>query len=71
MKVVAVVYHVEGDSWWAESADAPGFTAVANSLEELRALVRSGLEFHFDSAELDVRELLPSVAPVSGPRITS
>ncbi|HZK04653.1 MAG TPA: type II toxin-antitoxin system HicB family antitoxin [Actinomycetaceae bacterium] len=48
---VAVVYHRDEESRWADSADVPGFYAVGESLAEVRKLVREGLAFHFDSDE--------------------
>lgn len=35
--------------WWAESPEAPGFTAVAGSLAELRDLAQTGLCGFFSS----------------------
>ncbi|MFI7586253.1 type II toxin-antitoxin system HicB family antitoxin [Spongisporangium articulatum] len=61
MSVITMQYHHEGGSWWAESDDVPGFSALADSLAALRAEVREGLAFHFedgDVADLDVRELI-------------
>lgn len=46
MRSVRVVYHNETDTWWAESPDVPGFSAAAESLDDLRELVRTGLTFH-------------------------
>jgi predicted RNase H-like HicB family nuclease len=55
---VAVVYHQEGDTWWAESDDAPGFFAAADTLPELRGLVWSGLPFHFgETTHVDICEV--------------
>ena len=34
-----VTYHHEGDTWWAECDDFPGFTAAADTPSELTALV--------------------------------
>ena len=48
MKRVHVIYRHEADSWSAESPDAPGYTAVADTLRELRRLVREGLPFFLD-----------------------
>jgi len=56
---VTVTYHLEDGTWWAESDEVPGFFAAGQSLSETRALVRSGLAFHFDGVdvgELDIRE---------------
>ena len=45
---VEVVIHLEADemgeaSWWAESSALAGFTAIANTLGELRELVKEEL----------------------------
>lgn len=50
---VRVVYHFEDGSWWADSDDAPGYYAGADTLDQLRERVLEGLEFHFeDSVEV-------------------
>jgi predicted RNase H-like HicB family nuclease len=33
-------------TWWADSTDLPGWFAAADTEEELRALVVSGIRFH-------------------------
>ena len=38
-----IQYHEDAGSWWADSVDVPGFTAVAESLPELRPLARIGV----------------------------
>lgn len=61
MVQVNVIYHKEGNSWWADSEDVPGFSVAAESLAEARVLVRSGLAFYFeggDAHDIDVREAL-------------
>lgn len=65
MRVVKVVYHVEGDgSWWAESPDVPGFTAVGQSLAEVRELVQSGVPFYVED-EVELREVRADGAAVT------
>lgn len=39
MSEVTVTYYREADSWWADSDDLPGFTALARTFSETRALV--------------------------------
>jgi predicted RNase H-like HicB family nuclease len=46
-KAIIVYCHQEPDGWWAESPAAPGFTAAADSLDELEDQVRGGLQFLF------------------------
>lgn len=50
MHKIRVRYQQERDTWWAESPDAPGYSAAAASLDELRELVVDGLSFHFETA---------------------
>jgi predicted RNase H-like HicB family nuclease len=48
MRLVRVVYdHEEGGGWTAESPDASGYIAYAETFEELRPLAHAGLRFHF------------------------
>lgn len=58
MAPIRVVYHREGESWWAESPDVDGYTAAAASLSDLRGLVRGGLPFLLDTIEVMVDEYL-------------
>ncbi len=58
---IVIYYHREPDGFWAEAPDAPGFTAVAPTMEELEKRVEEGLQFYFESA----RE------PRSGASVTS
>ncbi len=47
MTSVELIIHLDsaddGVVWWAESPEAPGFTAAADSLAELRELATTGL----------------------------
>ena len=45
MKLVRVIYHHEDEGWWAESPDLKGWTAVADSYEEIVQLVEEGIPF--------------------------
>ncbi len=51
IKTLVVNLYQEPHGWWAESADAPGFTAAAATSEELKQRVESGLRFHFGDEE--------------------
>jgi predicted RNase H-like HicB family nuclease len=54
------MYRWEPEGFWAESPEAPGFTAVGATLEEVRQLAREGLEFHFqEPVDLDEVFLRP------------
>ena len=47
-----VVYEKGPKNWGAYAPDLPGYAAVADSLEELRALVREGIPFHVEGMRL-------------------
>ena len=59
MRTIHVEYHREGDSWWADSPDVPGWVAGGDSLAEARDLAREGLPF-FVEDEVDLLEQLAS-----------
>ncbi len=65
MDAVRVVYHAEDESWWAESADVAGWTAVADSLGALRALVRESLR-EFCGDDVAIKELSVPLTSGSG-----
>jgi predicted RNase H-like HicB family nuclease len=44
MRQIHIHYHRDGGSWWADSMDLPGWTAVGESIEEVRTLARAGAE---------------------------
>jgi len=48
---ITIIYHQESDGFWAESPNAPGFTAVAATMEELERRVKEGLRFYFESGQ--------------------
>lgn len=54
MRQIAVTYHREDGAWWAEASEAPGFSALADSREELDRMVHEGLVFHFDGEPVSV-----------------
>lgn len=54
---VTIIYHREADGWWAESPDAPGYTAAAPSFTEARDQARTGLGFHLERDDLEFTEL--------------
>jgi predicted RNase H-like HicB family nuclease len=41
---ITVLIHHEGDSWWAESPDVNGYSAAADTREQLEHLVVEGLD---------------------------
>ncbi len=56
MTTVRVDYHREGEQWWADSVDVPGWVAGADTLEETRKLVREGLPFLLKDDDVEIRE---------------
>jgi predicted RNase H-like HicB family nuclease len=57
VSAIQVIYRQEDGVWGAESPDVVAFGAAADTLDELRALVREGLAFYLedDNVELDER----------------
>jgi len=54
MKAIRVNYHHEEGSWRAESPDLKGWTAIADTWEELVKLVEEGIPFALEcEAELE------------------
>lgn len=49
MEQITVRIHHDDGVWWAESPSLPGFSSAADSLAELRSLVREGIEFALGS----------------------
>jgi predicted RNase H-like HicB family nuclease len=45
MEIVRVIYHHEGDGWWAESPDVERWSAAGGSYEEVLKLAEEGIPF--------------------------
>ena len=45
METVRVIYHHEGDGWWAESPDVEGWSAAGESYVEVVKLAEEGIPF--------------------------
>lgn len=41
---IVVTYHFEDGSWWADSADIPGWSAAGGTFRGTRDLVREAME---------------------------
>jgi len=67
MRQIAVTYHQEQGSWWAESDDLDGYTAAANSFSDLRQLVIEGVDFYVNGEPHVLAERLESGADLLGP----
>jgi len=70
MKRINVDYHHEDGSWWAESDDVAGFTAVAGSFDELRRLTIEGLGFYLAGEEYSAAEHINGAPLVTTPAPT-
>jgi predicted RNase H-like HicB family nuclease len=53
---VSVVFRHEDGKWWAEAPDVPDYVAGADTIGELRALVKEGLEFRLER-RVDIVEI--------------
>lgn len=62
MQRVTVTYHREAGTWWADSEDVPGYTAVADALGDLRALVFEGIPFALEHDDIEIDEALENGA---------
>lgn len=58
MRQIRVTYHHEDNSWWADSADVDGFTALSDSYSDLRQMVGEGLNFYLGDEKFELREFL-------------
>lgn len=54
---VKVIYHYEGGSWWADSPDIERWSAAADDLEALVALVDEGVPFALEQASATIEHL--------------
>lgn len=63
MDTVSVVYHHDPDAWWADSPDVPGWTATAETLNELRALADEGVRFSLGRDDVIVEHRLDAPVP--------
>lgn len=48
MRQITVRIHNESGVWWAESPEVPGFSAAADTRDELRELIREGVAYALD-----------------------
>ncbi len=48
MHQISIITHHENGTWWAESDDLPGFSAAADTFEELKTLVFDGVDFYVE-----------------------
>lgn len=67
MRQITVRYHKEAGTWWAESPDLPGFSAAADSRDELRVLVSEGVAFAVDDEPHLILEAAWGSSSTTGP----
>jgi predicted RNase H-like HicB family nuclease len=65
MREYAVIYEKGPVSWGAYVPDLPGLVAAGNTLEEVQALIKEGLELHLESM-LEDGDLIPDAASLVG-----
>jgi predicted RNase H-like HicB family nuclease len=53
MKYAIVIEHRPGSNYSAYVPDLPGCVATADTLEEIRRLMKEGIEFHLDGMRED------------------
>src|SRR5260221_7960576 len=58
MRLITVLYHLDGNAWWADSPELPGWTCVAETLEETRVLATEGAR-EFAGEDIIVSEFIP------------
>jgi predicted RNase H-like HicB family nuclease len=59
MDPVRVIYHYEEGGWWAESPDIQGWTAAADTYEEIVKLVEEGVPFALER-EVPIEHFVPA-----------
>ena len=58
MRTKKIVIEKDDCSWRATSPDINGMFIFANSLNEVRELVKSGVPFYLDSRDVEIIEVL-------------
>jgi predicted RNase H-like HicB family nuclease len=53
MKYAIVIEKAEGSNYSAYAPDLPGCVATGDTLEEVKRLMREGIEFHLDGLRED------------------
>jgi predicted RNase H-like HicB family nuclease len=59
METVRVIYHHEGDGWWAESPDVEGWSAAGRSYAEVAKLAEEGIPFALEREEVALEHFVP------------
>ena len=59
METVRVIYHHEGDGWWAESPDVEGWSAAGDSYAEVAKLAGEGIPFALERDDVALEHFVP------------
>jgi predicted RNase H-like HicB family nuclease len=59
METVRVIYHHEGDGWWAESPDVDGWSAAGDTYAEAAKLAEEGIPFALDRDDVVLEHFVP------------
>lgn len=59
METVRVIYHHEGDGWWAESPDAEGWSAAGDTYAEVAKLAEDGIPLALDRDDAVLEHFVP------------
>lgn len=62
MRRIRVRYQQDEDTWFATSPDIDRWTAIADTLDELRQLVEEGVRFALERDDVAVVHLVPTSA---------
>jgi predicted RNase H-like HicB family nuclease len=66
MKPIRVIYHYEEGGWWARSPDVKGWTAIADTYEEIVPLVKEGVPFALElDHEVELEHIRPAGADLA------
>jgi predicted RNase H-like HicB family nuclease len=57
---VRILYHEEPEGWWAESPDVAGWSATAETFDELRKLAEEGVRFALDDEAVEIEHFVPA-----------
>ena len=60
METVRVIYHHEGDGWWAESPDVEGWSAAGDTYVEVAKLAEEGIPFALKRDDVALEHFVPA-----------
>jgi predicted RNase H-like HicB family nuclease len=59
MDTVRVIYHREGEGWWAESPDVEGWSAAGATYAEVAKLAEEGIPFALEREDAVLEHFVP------------